>query len=1424
VTVQHGKSRSPERSQTESSHTEGEVRSPDGSDDAQQGLPVVGIGASGGGLEAFKQFFTQMPSTPGMAFVLVQHLAPNHKSLMADLLQKHTAMPVVQAEDAMRVEPDHVYLIPPHTALTIHRRVLRLSPPEARRGYRVPIDTFLRSLAQDQGEHAIAVILSGTGGDGSLGVKAIKECNGMTMVQADAQYDGMPQSAVATGLVDFVLPIAKMPAKLIEYVRHGSRLVESTGPAGLEAEAADHLEDVFRLLRTHSGHDFSLYKQKMIVRRMQRRMQMHALDAMQQYVSRLHQDTAEIEALFTELLIGVTHFFRDPDAFEALTTQAIPKIFEHKRRDDRIRVWVSGCATGEEAYSLAMVLSEHMSRTHRRLPVQIFATDLDTRALEVARAGVYPESIAADVSPERLRQFFTRQDHSYQINQDIRDMCIFSEHNLIKAPPFSKLDLLSCRNVLIYFQAQLQQKLLPLFHYALRPGGYLFLGPSESILGASNLFAEVHKQARLFRRQDVMTRPALEFPSLQRTASAVGPAATPHRPLSGGEAGIANLADRIVLDHHAPAYVVINDKSDVVYASSRTGRYLELPSGEPNVNVINMARSDLRLALRAAIHQASAERRVVVRDHIPLYVDGDARWIRLVVRPMLEAGPDAGMLLVLFEELDAVAAHDRVAIPDAAEPIVQQLENELRLTKENLQATVEALETSNEELKSSNEELMSMNEEFQSANEELETSKEELQSINEELATVNTDLKHKIEELARANNDIKNYLDSTQIATIFLDRALCVKNFTPAISDIFRLLPSDLGRPLTDIAPQIAYDDLVQDVESVLSTLAPIERHLQTAEGEWYILRMLPYRTVDDLNDGVVMTFVNIGALKQAEEEIRRLNRALQGRVMELETLLELIPTGIAISTDPDSRHIRVNHRGYAILGLPVGSNVSKSILDGEAQYRVLLDGHEVPPDALPMQRASILGETVRNQEFLIERADGSRVNVLMSASPLYDDGGEVEGAIGAFVDITTRKRAQQEAAVRARQQSVIAELGLRALAESDLQAVMDEVAGRVAATLDVEYCKIMRLLPDGSTLRLQAGVGWRAGLVGQATVPAAGNSQAAFTLRANQPVVVADFREETRFGAPPLLAEHGVISGMSVIIHGDGQPYGVLGAHTTKPRRFTSDDINFLQSIANILTSALHRERLQEEAVRVQLQRKERLASIGILAAGIAHEMNNPLNVILMDTEYVASLLDSQTADTDEMATHLQDILHEAQRCGNIVRNLLRFAREEPTQKAPHDLNEIVERAVSLVAHYLSTDQVTVQCHLAGDLPRVALNPTEIEQVIANLLRNAMAAAGTEVVVHIRTEARPEGVQLIVQDNGPGIPEDRLPHIFDPFYSTQRHRGGTGLGLSIVHAIVRDHAGTINVTSMLGRGTTFVITLPPALGDAQHHEEDSRC
>jgi signal transduction histidine kinase/PAS domain-containing protein len=778
---------------------------------------------------------------------------------------------------------------------------------------------------------------------------------------------------------------------------------------------------------------------------------------------------------------------------------------------------------------------------------------------------------------------------------------------------------------------------------------------------------------------------------------------------------------------------------------------------------------------------------------------------------------------VIFEEIGlpfpAVQGKQSTPLPREAQPVIQQLENQLTRTKENLQITIAELGISNQELGASNEDLTAMNEELQVANEELMSSQEELNAINAEL-------RDNIEALTRANNDIKNYLDSTHIATIFLDLQSRIKSFSPAITDIFRVLHSDMGRPITDIAPRLVYDRLQQDIASVLQTQSPVEKQLRTPAGDWYMMRILPYRRLDNVIDGVVMTFINVSALKNAEEKISQLNRDLQHRVTELETLLELAPIGIAISDDPAGRSIRVNRRGYEILGMPPGSNVFKSGSKGKcAPFVVYRDGQKVPPEDLPIQRARLSGTPVVNEEYLVVRQDEQKVSVVMSAAPLHDARGQVVGAVAAFGDITLRKQTQQEIERRARQQSVVAQLGIRALADVGVSAVMHEGVELVAETLGVEYCKVLELLPEGTALRLRAGVGWQEGLVGQATVSTKGDSQAGFTLLSNAPVIVEDLRAETRFHGPSLLLDHGVVSGMSVIIHGPGRPYGVLGAYTTTRRTFTTDDINFLQSVAHVLTTALHREHIEENLRRGHLQQAERLASIGTLATGVAHELNNPLNTIMLSAEYAQSLHNGQaTTDPDDLESTLNDILYEAQRCGAIVKNLLRLARNEPLPKEPNDLNEMVRRTVDLAEHYFPQAHMTLHCDLAEPLPDVVLNATEIGQVLVNLLQNAVDAAGEEVQVTIRTRADRRAVRLIVQDNGPGIAAEHIPHIFDPFYSTRRHEGGMGLGLSIVYAIVTDHQGTIRLQTAPGQGTAFVIIFPLAAGERHEHDEGSRC
>lgn len=846
----------------------------------QEGFPIVGIGASAGGLEAFEKFFANMPPDSDIAFVMVQHLDPTRESMLTEILRNYTEMPVYQIEHNMKVERNAVYVISPNTTLSISDGVLQTMKPEQPRGRRLPIDIFFRSLAQDQREKAICIILSGTGTDGSLGLKAVKEYGGLCIVQQEssAKYEDMPRSAVATGLVDYVLPVEEMPQKLIEYARHPTferRVKESI--AAIPDNLDVHLKDIFRLVRAHTGHDFSLYKRNTILRRIARRISVRQLNGMADYVGFLQKNASEIEALFKELLIGVTNFFRDPEAFAALEQKLIPQILGKNKADGMVRVWVPGCSTGEEAYSIAILLAEQIGANRLDMSVQIFATDIDEEALSVARMGLYPESIAADVSEARLDRFFTKDGNMYQVSKQLREMIIFAPHNLIKDPPFSRLDLLSCRNVLIYLGPELQKRLMPLFHYTLRRDGFLFLGTSENIGASRDLFAVVDKKWRLFQRKGVALRRDAIIPIMYSEAG---------QPLLGqGQTAddqegwnLGKIARNNLLDLYAPACVIINTNQDIVHYHGRTGKYLEPSTGEPSHNILKMARQGLRSELRRAILRATRTNESVIREHVAVKTNGEKQLINLVVHPISQPEAAQGLVLVAFEE--AVEAAEEVSagreIPDSADPVVHQLESELKETKEDLQSTIEELETSNEELKSANEELLSVNEELQSTNEELETSKEELQSVNEELVTVNTELQTKVEELAQANSDINNLLVSTEIPTIILNRNLQIKRFTPSAGELFNLIPTDVDRPFSHISHNLRYDTLMEDIESVLDTLIHQEKEVQTHEDSWYLMRILPYRTVDNVIDGVILTFANVTAFKEVEEKLEQRYEQLQ--------------------------------------------------------------------------------------------------------------------------------------------------------------------------------------------------------------------------------------------------------------------------------------------------------------------------------------------------------------------------------------------------------------------------------------------------------------------------------------------------------------------------------------------------------------------
>ncbi len=856
------------------------------------GFPVVGIGASAGGITAFESFFSTMPadSDPGMAFVLVQHLARDHKSILSELIRRYTKMQVYEVEDGMVIRPNCAYIIPPNRDMALSNGALQLLEPTLARGIRLPIDFFFRSLAQDQHERAICIVLSGTGSDGALGVRAVKGEGGMVMVQTpeSTEYDGMPRSAIATGMVDFVLPANEMPAQLLAYA--GRAFGTSLRPVSPQApHPSDELEKIFHLLRTQTGHDFSLYKRSTILRRVERRMAVHQVDRLEDYLRYLQLTRTEVDALFRDLLIGVTNFFRDAEIFETLRTQVIPKLFTGKNSVRTVRVWVPGCSTGEEAYSIAMLLRERMEELKETFNVQVFATDIDREAIDHARAGVYPSSIIADVSPERLAHFFEQEQadgSAYRIHKTIRDMLIFSEHDLIKDPPFSRLDLISCRNLLIYMGPELQKKLMPLFHYSLNPDGMLLLGSSESVGESVNLFATVDRKAKIYQRKAGDSVPhrvsiANLFPNT--------PGRESPRPAGSGRLGetklpLHEIAERTLLEHYAPVGALVNERGDILYLLGRTGEYLEPSPGEASMNIFRMAREGLRSDLTVALHRAVSLGLPTHHSSLRVKNNGSSKTVDLTVLPVptdSEGTIPRGLFLILLEEVMTVAPRlSTEGAVDAAEnaaaasldlnEYIIRLKQELRAKDEHLQTVIEELESSNEELRSAHEEMQSVNEEMQSTNEELETSKEELQSVNEELATVNSELQAKVADLSRSNNDMKNLLGGTGIGTVFVDHLLRILRFTPTVSALINLIETDVGRPVDQIRTNlVGYDDLATDIREVLGSLIPKELEVQTHAGEWYLVRIRPYRTLENVIEGVVITFTDCTAMKKAQAELQ---------------------------------------------------------------------------------------------------------------------------------------------------------------------------------------------------------------------------------------------------------------------------------------------------------------------------------------------------------------------------------------------------------------------------------------------------------------------------------------------------------------------------------------------------------------------------
>jgi len=844
----------------------------------KKNFPVIGIGASAGGLEALEEFFQNVPVDSGMAYVVISHTDPGRSSLLPEIIRRKANIPVIEVKDGMPVQLDTVYLPPSNRDLMLEDDHFRLIEQLRGQALRVPIDTFFKSLADGRGENACCVVLSGTGTDGTQGLRVIKEKGGVTVVQSveSAKYEGMPESAIGTGLADFVLRPLAMPERIRECFTAGPNLVKPEEVEDQETFPAT-LSKIVTTISNRTGHDFSAYKKSTLIRRIQRRMTVTRVLSAQKYLTYLHHNPGEIESLFQDLLIGVTSFFRDPEAFDYLKQEVLPDLLRRRPGHEPFRVWASGCATGEEVYSIIILLMECMDEMDMRKDLQVFGTDLDHSAIEKARDGLYPENIIADLTPERLKRFFEKENSHYRVRKEVREPVVFAAHNVLKDPPFSRLDLLVCRNLLIYLEPKAQKKVLPLFHYALKPGGVLFLGTSETVGEFTDLFTPIHKKWSLYRRVDVAPalQPVVEFPTGGRAAAVAVERATGagQMPPEVGDSAVAEATARLLLEAHTPACVVVNRRGDISYIHGRTGQYLEPAPGRMSVNVVDMAREGLRFELASALRKVASGVEEVRREGLRVRTNGDFHDFKLTVKALGKPDSLKNMMIILFEDTPPPRKQrrPRKSSEGGSDPVAQrtiELEREIARVQQDHRIAMEELETSNEELKSVNEELQSSNEELQSTNEELESSREELQSLNEELSTVNAELHEKIVELSQSYDTINHVLNSTGVAILFVDRDLNVLRFTQAATQLINLIGADIGRSLTHISAHFDHESFLQDVRMAIKEQKVIELDMRTRSGHWYMAKIVPYRDLRGATSGAVITFINKDSLMEARERL----------------------------------------------------------------------------------------------------------------------------------------------------------------------------------------------------------------------------------------------------------------------------------------------------------------------------------------------------------------------------------------------------------------------------------------------------------------------------------------------------------------------------------------------------------------------------
>ena len=1348
-------------------------------------MRIVGIGASAGGIESLKDFFEEMPADTGLAFVVIQHLDPNQPSHMAGLLSKFTEMKVAVAEDRLAVHANRVYTIPPNKFLLIKQGKLHLTETVNRDGLRMPIDFFFRSLAEAERENAIAVLFSGSGSDGTLGIREIHGAAGFVIVQdpKTAQFDSMIEHALATGMVDYALPVRQIPGAILQFVRHDRGMDRPPNEA-----TQDGIGSILTLLASQSKNDFRCYKPMTIQRRIERRMGLNQINEVADYYRFLSEHPGELAKLSKDMLIGVTSFFRDPDAFEELRDKVIAPLVQEKNNADPLRAWVTGCATGEEAYSIVMLLMEEMARARKSFRLQVFASDIDPEALKAAREGIYSESIGADLSEERLARFFIKQNGTYQVDKQVREAVTFAAHNVLMDPSFLNMELISCRNLLIYIEPEMQKKILSLFAFGLKPGGYLFLGKSENPLEESNLFEPLAKSSRIFRRNSSVAAHVANLP-LRIGA----PAVPPDSPERQHPIKLSDLNQQVLLKHFNASIVLVDEHGEIRHFYGPTHKYLSHPFGNASLSLFDMAENRHSPQLRLLVARAARQNDTVRLEGLEFSRDDAAESVDVTVAPVVERASRARLFAVIFEDKGTPALKGRASPRRGREvrneTVIARLEAENKSLREQIQATSDGFQTTHEELTAANEEVMAINEELQSTNEELVTSKEELQSLNEELITTNNQLNDKVEEIGKTNDDLANFLNSSEVGTIFLDRKFCIRRFTPSATELMNLLPLDVGRPVSHISNKFIDTDLIAIANGVLKTLIPVEKEVLTSDGLWHMLRCLPYRTAKDMIDGVVFTFTDVTRLKRSEA-------AMTEAKDYAESILDTTRAPLLV-LDPELKCVSANPAFYETF------QVSPEETEGRLIYE--LGNHQWDIPKLRELLEQILPQNSLIKDFEVEHnfpSIGPR-NMFLNARRIYSRGGkDVQLILLAITDVTERRLAE----------------GTRATLAAVVDSSEDAIIGK-----DL----------DGIVTSWNAGAqrlfGYRAEeMIGQSItriIPPDRRQEETNILqrvRRGEPVTHFDTVRIGRDNRPI-----DVSLTISPIKNAKGNVIGAskIARDITQRRRIEDQRDEFSHELEKKVaerTAELeqtHRALLEDleerKKLEDQLRQAQKMESMGTLATGIAHDLNNILNIIQGYTSVL-----SHGVDSDQLGESVSVITETTKRASDLVQQLLTLARKTETKLEVINANTLIQGLSTLIKETFPKN-IETTLELARGLPTILADQNQITQVLLNLCVNARDAMPDGGRLTIKTaiasgenlqdgDAKAEQYVCVeIIDTGGGIEESIQNRIFEPFFTTKEIGQGTGLGLAVVYGIVKGHKGFIRLRSNPLQGTTFAVYFP---------------